>query len=158
MLIDKLKAAIAKEPNNVSLYIVLGSVYDNLYQKMDASGDNLKGEEYFNAALDYYNQAIEKDPRNIDAAYSLGSLYYNKAALVSQKTANTSEAEQEMMMLFEQALSHFQKAESLDANDINTLTALKEIYSRKKDNLAAEFQKRLEVVQKGGKNRASYFN
>jgi Flp pilus assembly protein TadD len=61
------------------------------------------------------------------------------------------------MALFDQALPNFQKAESLDANDLGTLTALAEIYARKEDALAAEFQKRLNRVKNGGKNPASYF-
>lgn len=61
------------------------------------------------------------------------------------------------MAPFDQALPNFQKAESIDANDLNTLTALAEIYTRKEDTLAAEFQKRLNRVKNGVKNTASYF-
>jgi tetratricopeptide (TPR) repeat protein len=168
VLIDKLKAAIGKEPNNVSLYTVLGSVYDNLYQKMNASGDKAKAEEYFNAALDYYNQAIGKDPNNVDAARSIGSLYYNKAAILTKEMAgldNSSDSLEkyqalysEVMRLFDDALPHFQKAESLNANDLNTLIALKEIYVKKGDEgMSNEFKKRLETVNGGRKNSDSYF-
>ena len=170
VLIDKLKAAIAKEPNNVSLYTVLGSVYDNLYQKMDASGDKVKGEEYFNAALDYYNQALAKDPKNVDAVYSVGALYYNKAAVTTQKM-NTlendyskeglkkyKEMKDEVFAQFEKALPFFKRAEALDANDTNTLIALKEIHAKKNDLEASkEFKRRLDVIQGGGKNDKSYY-
>ena len=64
----------------------------------------------------------------------------------------------EINTLFDQALPYFQKAESLDANDMNTLIALNEIYARKEDEtLSPEFKKRLDTVKAGGKNAKSYF-
>ncbi|MFN4256900.1 MAG: hypothetical protein ACK4Q5_18005, partial [Saprospiraceae bacterium] len=63
----------------------------------------------------------------------------------------------EVDMLFDQALPFFQKAEGFDANDMNTLIALKEIYTRREDDLALEFKKRLDNVQAGNKNATSYF-
>jgi tetratricopeptide (TPR) repeat protein len=170
ILIDKLKAAIAQEPNNVSLYTVLGSVYDNLYQKSETAGDKAKGDEYFNAALDYYNQAIAKDAKNVDAVYSIGALYYNKAAVTTQKM-NASENDyskeglkkykemkEEVFAQFEKALPFFKRAESLDPNDTNTLIALKEIHAKKNELEASkEFKRRLEVIQGGGKNDKPYY-
>jgi hypothetical protein len=61
------------------------------------------------------------------------------------------------MSLFDQALPYFQKAESLDPNDTNTLIALNEIYARKEDELSLEFKKRLDTVRSGGKNASSHF-
>ena len=61
------------------------------------------------------------------------------------------------MGLFEQALPYFQKAESLDANDLNTLIALNEIYPHKEDELSLEFKTRLDLVRGGGKNADSHF-
>jgi hypothetical protein len=170
ILIGKLKDAIAKEPNNVSLYTVLGSVYDNLYQKSETAGDKAKGDEYFNAALDYYNQAIAKDAKNVDAVYSVGALYYNKAAVTTQKM-NTlendyskeglkkyKEMKEEVFAQFEKALPFFKRAESLDPNDTNTLIALKEIHAKKNELEASkEFKRRLEVIQGGGKNDKPYY-
>jgi hypothetical protein len=170
ILIGKLKDAIAKEPNNVSLYTVLGSVYDNLYQKSETAGDKAKGDEYFNAALDYYNQAIAKDAKNVDAVYSIGALYYNKAAVTTQKM-NTlendyskeglkkyKEMKEEVFAQFEKALPFFKRAEALDPNDTNTLIALKEIHAKKNELEASkEFKRRLEVIQGGGKNEKPYY-
>jgi hypothetical protein len=169
-LIDKLKTAIAKEPNNVSLYTVLGSVYDNLFQKT-AETDKAKADEYFKAALDYYNQAAAKDPKNVDAVYSIGALYYNVAATITQKMnalendyskeglKKYKEMRDQVFAEFDKALPYFKKAESLDANDTNTLIALKEIFAKKNDlTVSSEFKKRLETVQGGGKNAKSYFN
>ena len=170
VLIEKLKAAIDKEPNNVSLYTVLGSVYDNLYQKMETAGDKVKADEYFNAALDYYNRAISKDAKNVDAVYSIGALYYNKAAVTTQKMnvlendyskeglKKYKEMKDEVFAQFEKALPFFKRAESLDPNDTNTLIALKEIHAKKNDLEASkEFKRRLDVIQGGGKNDKAYY-
>lgn len=169
-LTGRLKEAIAKEPGNVSLYVTLGNVYDNLYQAMTKEKNTAKAEEYFNEAKKYYSEASKVDPKNVDAVYSLGALYYNKAAVKTQEMNALPEdyssaglkklqtMKDEVMGLFDQALPHFQKAESLDANDLNTLIALSEIYARKEDELSLEFKKRLDVVRGGGKNASSYFN
>ena len=59
---------------------------------------------------------------------------------------------------FDKALPYFQKAEKVDANDMNTLIALKEIYARKNDlELSNEFKTRIERVQSGEMNATSYF-
>jgi len=160
-LIGKLKTAIEKEPNNVSLYITLGRVYDDLQQRERAAQNTEQALEYFQLALENYTEAARIDPASLDAHYQLGLVYYNQAALITKElneSGNTDqERYQEVMGLFDQALPNFQKAESLDANDLNTLTALAEIYTRKEDALAEEFQKRLNRVKNGGKNTTSYF-
>lgn len=168
-LTGSLKKAIEKEPTNIALYVTLGNVYDNLYQTMTKEKNDAKAKEYFEEAKKYYGQAIEKDPKNVDAVYSLGALYYNKAAVRTQEMNALPEdyssaglkklqtMKDEVMGLFDQALPYFQKAESLDANDLNTLIALNEIYARKEDELSVEFKKRLDTVRGGGKNAGSHF-
>ncbi|MBV6441388.1 MAG: hypothetical protein DYG98_03275 [Haliscomenobacteraceae bacterium CHB4] len=168
-LTGSLKKAIEKEPTNINLYVTLGNVYDNLYQTMSKEKNEAKASEYFEEAKKYYGQAIERDPKNADAVYSLGALYYNKAAVKTQEMNALPEdyssaglkklqvMKDEVMGLFDQALPYFQKAESLDPNDLNTLIALNEIYARKEDELSLEFKKRLDTVRGGGKNAASHF-
>lgn len=166
-LTSSLKMAITQEPNNVSLYINLGRVYDDLQQRELKANNIPKSVEYFNLAKENYALAAQKDPKAVDSHYQLGQLFYNKAVLVNQEMAklgNTNEdlkkykiLNKEMLDLFDQALPNFQKAESLDANDMNTLLALTEILARKEDELSLEFKKRLEVVKGGGKNPTSYY-
>jgi tetratricopeptide (TPR) repeat protein len=169
-LLTELKEAIAKEPDNVSLYSVLGNVYDQLYQKSDEAGDKAKAEEYFNEALNYYTKATEKDPKYVDAIYSIGALYYNRAALLTkQMNALSDDYSKEglkkyedlktrIFAEFDKALPYFQRAEAIDANDVNTLIALKEIFARQnKLDISNEFKTRLETVQNGGKNETPYF-
>ena len=113
---------------------------------------------------------MAKDPKYFDAIYSIGALYYNKAAAMTKELitlegdySKDGMKKYEAMKVkvfaeFDEALPFFEKAESLNPNDANTLIALKEIFARK-DDLATsgEFKDRLDKVQGGGKNDTSYF-
>jgi tetratricopeptide (TPR) repeat protein len=154
ILVNKLKAAIAKEPNNVSVYSTLGNVFDQLNQKENAAGNSAKADEYFTQAFDYYNQARKIDPKNFDAVYSQGQLYYNKAAGMTTKinelsndyssagTKKYNALKAEMDGYFLKALPFFLEAEKIDATDINTMIALKEIYK------ASEYKAKIEKANK----------
>lgn len=170
-LTSRLKQAIQQEPSNIQLYVTLGNVYDNLYQRELQAKNDAKAAEYFEAAKQQYADAQAKDPKNVDAVYSLGALYYNKAAVRTQELNALPEdfsaagikkyesLKNEVMALFDQSLPYFQKAESLNPNDLNTLIALSEIYARKDEaELSGEFKKRIELVRSGGKNEKPYFN
>jgi len=124
-----LEAAIEADPENVSVYVTAGSVSER-------SGN-------LDAAKKYYEQALTVDDKNFDATYSIGALYYNQAAGMTEElnklandyskagTAKYDAAKGKMTALFDQALPFFTKAEGLNASDLNTLVALKEIYARK---------------------------
>jgi tetratricopeptide (TPR) repeat protein len=170
-LIDKLKSAISKEPSNAGLYSTLGSVYDNLSQIEAKKGDAAKSEEYTKEAMSYYDQSLAKDPKNFDAVYSIGAMYYNKAAAMTEQInklqddysdAGTKKYEAlktQMNGVFAQALPYFQKAEVLNPNDRNTLTAIREINVRLgKMDIGEEFKKRIENLDTGKKNEAYYKN
>jgi Flp pilus assembly protein TadD len=159
ILTDKLKAAIAKEPENISVYTTLGNVYDQLNQKERGEGNIAKADEYFGLAFDYFNQALTKDPKNFDATYSQGALYYNKAASMTSKlnelsndyssagTKKYNAIKTEMDGYFKQALPFFLKAEEIDPKDQNTMIALKEIYAREGQlDKSAEYKAKLEAL------------
>lgn len=169
-LTNSLKMAIEKEPENVALYVTLGSVYDNLYQRENAAKNDAKAKEYFDEAFKSYTDAVKKDPKNVDAHYAMGALYYNKAALMTQELnampedfssagmKRYNDLKDKINGLFNEALPHFKKAESLDPNDTNTLIALSEIFARQDElELMKEFKTRLETVKSGKKNAKSYF-
>ena len=138
-LISNLETALEKEPDNVSIYTTIGSVYDQLHQ---SETDEVKSAEYFEKARGYFDQVLERQPDNFDAQYSIGALYYNKAAkyvdvlndlaadLSASGTKKYDETKVKMDELFEKALPFFLKAEQVNANDGNTIIALKEIYAR----------------------------
>lgn len=159
VLTDKLKAAIAKEPDNVSVYNTLGNVYDQLNQKERTAGNVEKAEEYFKLAYSYFEQALAKDPKNFDAVYSQGALYYNKAASMTAKlnelgndfssagTKKYNAIKAEMDEEFKKALPYFLKAEELDPKDQNTMIALKEIFAREGDlEKSAKYKEKLDAL------------
>jgi len=144
-LIGKLETAIEKEPENLSIYNTLGSVYDQLHQKATKDKDEAKSTEYFDKALKYYTDVLAKDDSNFDANYSSGALYYNRAAQYVEKLNELSSdlssagmkkydsTKTQMDAEFNKALPYFLKAEELNGNDMNTLIALSEIYARLND-------------------------
>lgn len=142
VLVEKLQAAIDKDPGNLSLYNVLGKVYDDLYVQNTKDGNQAEADKNFNSALDYYNQALNKDAKNLQALYNTGALYYNKAVIYNEQVIKLESdyskegqkkyeaAVKSRNEWFEKALPFFQRAEALDPNDEGTLIALKEIYAR----------------------------
>lgn len=161
-LTDKLKEAIKQEPDNVTVYTTTGSVYDQLSTKAREDGDLTAATEYFDEAMNYYNQALVRDANNFDVNYSIGSLYYNKAAAlvptINELSADISPAglkkydatKAEMDGLFNQALPFFQKAEGIDTNDLNTVIALKEIYARLNQlEKSGEYKKKYDMLSAG---------
>ena len=161
VLIGKLKQAIEAEPNNISVYATLGNVFDQLMQQERNAGNMDKSKEYFESALDYYNQALKIDANNFDVNYSLGALYYNKAASLigelnklsddysKEGTRKYKALQKDMDELFDQAMPYFKKAEGINPKDFNTLVALREIYARKGDVVTSnEYKERIDALQK----------
>ncbi len=158
-MIGKLEYALEKEPDNQSLILTLGQVYDQLQVKANGAGEMDKGAEYFDKALGYYNQALANSPEDFDLNYSVGALYYNKAAGLTpalNEVANDfskageqkyNEIKDKMAGLFDQALPYFLKADSINGEDRNTLIALKEIFARK-DNFekSNEYKDKLDTL------------
>ena len=151
----KLQEAIEKEPDNVGLYNALGNVYMNLSQE---ATDATKASDYEKKSIGYYNEVLARDASNLDATYSIGSMYFNTAVKKSVEInqLGTTKADQvkydalngEITSLFNQALPYFEKAIALDANDRNTLIALKEIYARKNDYAKSkEYGARLDALK-----------
>jgi tetratricopeptide (TPR) repeat protein len=144
-LVDKLKIAMEAEPENISVPTTLGNVYDQLYQKALAAGDMETAHSHYENARLYIGKALEINPDHFDAVYMMGALEYNKAAELANEvnkladdyskegTKKYNEKQAEMMAQFDKALPHFEKAESLNPDDSNTLLALKEIWARKGD-------------------------
>jgi tetratricopeptide (TPR) repeat protein len=76
-LISKLERALELEPNNTSVLVTLGQVYDKLYQDSVAINPTA-AESHFNKAMLYYQQAVAKEADNFDAIYSIGALWPSK--------------------------------------------------------------------------------
>jgi hypothetical protein len=169
-LIVKLEEGIAAEPDNPSLYIVLGQTFEKLYTKEAEAGNAEKAEEYFQKAQDTYGRGLEQDKDNGKLIYATGLLIYNRGAAMSQELVElgndfSKEGQRKYEALktkvdaeFEKALPYFQKAEMSDPNDLSTLIALKEMYARNDEyEISNEFKARIEKVQDGEKIEKSYF-
>ncbi|MEM6397153.1 MAG: tetratricopeptide repeat protein [Bacteroidota bacterium] len=169
VLLDRLKTAIDREPENEGLYTTLGSVYDKLYQDAFKEGDMELADQYFGEAKSYYEQTLDMNPKNATANYSLGALYYNKGANLSQEldalsedlsregTERYNEVTEIVNKEFEKALPYFVEAEKNDPNDTNILIALREMYARNGEyELSGEFKERYEKVV-AGEEVESYF-
>ncbi len=158
-LSDILEDAISKDPKNKTLYYVKGKMFEGLVESYGKEG---KKEDAAKAKADaeiYYTKALDFDAKYFDALYSLGALNYNKAAAISgeMKNLGMSKADQkrfdeldvEMKKLFDVALPFFERAEAVNNTDIGTLTALKEIYTKKSDFAkSGEYKKRIEGLKK----------
>ncbi len=157
-LISKLEKALTLEPNNISIYITLGQIYDKLYQDK-LTTDPAAAEENFTKAMSYYQQALVKDPKSFDATYSIGALWYNKAAAYSVElnafsndyspagTKKYDAKKAQMDETFVKALPFFQQAEALNPKDMNTLIALKEIYARQdKFDLVESYKQKIDAL------------
>ena len=143
VLEGKLKAAMEAEPDNITIPTTLGNVYDQLYQNALQEGDQAAADQYYESAKVYFAKALELDENYFDAVYMMGAVEYNRAAEYATQLnaladdyskegeAKYNEAKDKMLSQFDKALPYFVKAESLNADDRNTLIALREIYARK---------------------------
>ncbi len=149
---ENLKIAIEKDPENKSLYSVLGNTYDNLIKdaKTDEERATLMGK-----AEKYYQTAIEKDAEYMDVIYSLGALYYNEAVRYAKlrselKLNQKKEYEaytKEFKTYVSKAHPYFMKSEKINPSDRSTIIALKELYAQAdRLDITKEFKDRLAKV------------
>ncbi len=123
-VIDKLKAAIEKEPTRADLYQALGSAYENTKDTTNSRKA--------------YEKALALNPNDFVANYSLGALIYNSAVekiklmndlpTSNQKGYDKLKAEGDFLLT--KSLPYLQKALSIKEDDLETLNALKELYAR----------------------------
>ena len=162
VLIDKLKAAIAAEPDNASVYATLGNVYDQLYVQATDEGNAEKSAEYFDGAKEYYLKATEIDPQSFNSYYGLGALYFNKAAKVGKELNDLSSdfsaagikkydaKKAEMNSFYEESFPYLEAAEKINPNDPLVIQALKEYYVRTSQMDKADIYKaKMEAIQSG---------
>lgn len=159
-LIGKLEEAIELDPENISVYTTMGSVYDQLHTKAYETGDTASMKQLFDNAMKYFNKALDIDPNNFDATYSIGALYYNTAATYTQEiqkladdfsaagTRKYKELNVKMLDLFSKAKPYFEKAYEINDKDVSVLQALSEIHARQDDlEKATYYRNKLEEVK-----------
>ncbi len=151
--------AIAAEPDNVSLYFALGTVYDQLYQGAVKDQDVSKSDEYFKEAEKYYSKTSELNKDHADAHYNLGAMYYNKATYLNDEIKRLDEDMSSAGMKRWEELKevqkghllsskpYFEKALQVNSNHTGAMTALKGISAYLNDKAGIDkYSKMLEAA------------
>jgi len=122
-----IEKALEKDAENASLWYVFGLALENK--------DSEK-------ALEAFNKAVEINPEYWQAMYMAGRIHYNRgyeANKIAQEiplddTEGYKAAVAKTDEHFKQALPYFEQAFEIEKGDTQTLTALKELYYRFKEN------------------------
>jgi len=122
--IAKIKKAIDLDPSNTSLYVVLGSAYEQM-KKPDS-------------AVQVYKTALLKDPLSFESNFNLGAIYFNQAAatiaaankMPANKVKEYDAAVVKFKKQLEEAKPFLEKAVQIKPNDLSALQSLREIYTR----------------------------
>jgi tetratricopeptide (TPR) repeat protein len=142
--ITGLKAAIQLEPANAGFYYNLGLAYEQTKDMTDAEAA--------------YRKAVELKPDYGDAQYSIGALYFNRAVEVNKQMNDLPPTQQARYVsmsktrdsLFQMALPELEKAHQINPKDMETLRALRELYTRTNQlDKAAEIKKEMDALEPG---------
>ncbi|HYG39658.1 MAG TPA: tetratricopeptide repeat protein [Cytophagales bacterium] len=139
-----LEEAIEREPNNANYYYNLGFMYDQTKET--------------EKAIQNYEKAIELNPEYFEAHFNLGVVHYNKAADILkevnamdlstyQKTGKKREAEG--VALLKTSLPYFEKAYSINPEDMAVVETLQTIYSRLNRTADADRMKKVLEAHQG---------
>ena len=139
---ENLTLAAEQDPTNEILWFSLGSVLDNL-----GNADE---------AIEAYKKALAVKSDYFDANYNLGALYFNQAVqgtnaandmwkprMTKAESAEQKRLEDEAKALFETAKPYLETAHAIDAEDLETMRSLKDIYAR-----TGEDDKMLDLMDK----------
>ena len=130
---ENLALAAEQDPTNEILWFSLGSVLDNL-----GNADE---------AIEAYNKALEVKADYFDANYNLGALYFNQAVqginaandmwkprMTKAESDAQKQLEDDAKALFETAKPYLEAAHATDADDLETMRSLRDIYARTGDD------------------------
>jgi tetratricopeptide (TPR) repeat protein len=136
--IEAIENAIKKEPKNQSLYLALGSSYDNIANPKDAEGNDLPKPvnhlELMSKAEQAYQKGLQVNPNSYELNYNLGAIYFNQGAELANAANNIkSAAEYDKAKLryiakFQDAQPYLERALELSPNDRGTLISLRQLY------------------------------
>ena len=130
---ENLALAAEQDPTNEILWFSLGSVLDNL-----GNADE---------AIEAYKKALEVKVDYFDANYNLGALYFNQAVqginaandmwkprMTKAESDAQKQLEDDAKALFETAKPYLEAAHATDADDLETMRSLRDIYARTGDD------------------------
>jgi len=137
---EVMETAVVKDPKNQSLYLALGSTYDQLANPRDAQGKDLARpvnySELMNKSEQSYLRGLAVNANNFELNYNLGAIYFNQGAEMANAANNTKDngsfeaAKQKANEKFRQSEPYLEKAFELNGTDKATLTSLKLLYAR----------------------------
>ncbi len=154
---EKLEAEIAKDPDNISLHLNLGIMYDNLGTSYMTDGKVDEAQEAYRKAIKSYAAAQEIESDNFISVYNQGAVYVNlgKVFLDKAREMDLKTYEKEGPALIEkaqvelkQALPFLEKAYELEPEDTDVIRALYQVYQQLKMNdKANEMYEKLEALE-----------
>ena len=126
---ENLALAAEQDPTNEILWFSLGSVLDNL-----GNADE---------AIEAYLKALEVKADYFDANYNLGALYFNQAVqgineandmwkprMTKTESDAQKKLEDDAKALFATAKPYLEAAHAVDADDVETMRSLRDVYAR----------------------------
>jgi len=132
---DYLDKAISLDPENASYYRAKGTVYEKTNELAKAK--------------EMYELAFTKDPKDYISQFNLGVLQLNVAE-EARKVANDipeqkkyDAAIKDLQKLYEEALPYFTKVVEIEPDEKNSISYLKELYFRLR-NEKPEYMKKYE--------------
>jgi len=162
-MLSWLEEAIKLDPQNSSLYLFRGGCYESLFNIAYNTPDGMdEAHKNFTAAVADYEKVLKMDPSNASAAYSAAAIRFNRVAMAGNINAQFPVPDEKYVKEFEtymmESLPYFMKAEKLNPNDVNVLSALQAIFEYRGEPKKAEDMKaRLAVLDEGGKHEKPYF-
>lgn len=144
-LIGLLSGAYVEAGNKVeadktiaTLKTIADTISENKPSVLVIIGDVLRDANNLDEAVAMYNQSLELNPTQTEANYGLGVLYFNTAVDLKEKadklpfdaTEEYDKLQKDSKTNFSLAIPFFEKVLAKKSKDINTLNALKIIYSR----------------------------
>jgi len=130
---ENLALAAEQDPTNEILWFSLGSVLDNLGNAEEA--------------IEAYLKALEVKADYFDANYNLGALYFNQAVqgineandmwkprMTKAESDAQKSLENDAKALFATAKPYLEAAHAVDADDVETMRSLRDVYARTGDD------------------------
>ena len=130
---ENLTLAAEQDPTNEILWFSLGSVLDNLGNAEEA--------------IEAYLKALEVKADYFDANYNLGALYFNQAVqgineandmwkprMTKTESDAQKKLEDDAKALFATAKPYLEAAHAVDAEDVETMRSLRDVYARTGDD------------------------
>ena len=140
LAVNSIISALAKNPSNHELHLVLGQTYNKMAFPKDLDGKEMTRPENFNELIGKAEQefikVIELKPDYFSGYYTLGIYYYNLGIDVLKMAENTKDSkkakveEDRANEVFKKALPILERAYELDSSDKDIIKTLRMLYVR----------------------------